>query len=155
MAHGGPKQWWALIQCWRGTQNKPIYSLHHALKQIIHRPKILCKIMAFKRVLKQVQYGGLKQYWARNEIRKWAQKNDLFSFGRSSKQQACMAKKWYKNEPKKGGNGTYPWRQVFGCFLAWEVMPPSCWKAPQAAGNGVVGVVLGGDEEKRCRTWLF
>ncbi|KAF5940192.1 hypothetical protein HYC85_021359 [Camellia sinensis] len=27
-------------------------------------------------------------------------------------------------------------------------MPPSCWKAPQAAGNGVVVVMLGGDEEK-------
>ena len=34
-------------------------------------------------------------------------------------------------------------------------MPPSCWKAPQAAGNGVVVVVLGGDEEMRCRTWMF
>ena len=38
---------WAKIR--RGAQIKPLYSLHHAPKQIIHRPKILCKIMAYKK----------------------------------------------------------------------------------------------------------
>ena len=42
---------------------------------------------------------------------------------------------------------TYPCRQVLGCLLLEEWMPSSCWKAPLAAGNGVVVVVLDDDEE--------
>ena len=40
---------WRSQTVMRRAQNKPIYSLHHAPKQITHRPKILSKIMAFKR----------------------------------------------------------------------------------------------------------
>ena len=35
------------------------------------------------------------------------------------------------------------------------MVPPSCWKAPQAAGNGVVVVMLGGDEEKVVELGCF
>ena len=42
---------------------------------------------------------------------------------------------------------TYPCRQVLGCLLLEEWMPSSCWKAPLAAGNRVVVVMLGSNEE--------
>ena len=104
VAHGVSKQWWALLQCWIRAQNKPIYSLHHAPKQITHRPKILCKIMAYKGVMKQVQNGGPKQGKALNERWNRAQKNSTFSFGQSSKQQAKGAKKTCKNALERGRN---------------------------------------------------
>ncbi|GMQ01730.1 hypothetical protein CsSME_00048272 [Camellia sinensis var. sinensis] len=34
-------------------------------------------------------------------------------------------------------------------------MPPSCWKASQVAGNGVVVVMLGSDEGMVQGTWML
>ena len=60
--------------------------------------------MAYKGILKQVQDGGPKQGKTLNETWNIAQKNDIFSFGRRSKQQENRAKQWYKIRPKERGN---------------------------------------------------
>ena len=60
--------------------------------------------MAYKEVMKQVQDGGPKQGKTLNETEKLAQKNDISSYGRSSKQQAKGAKKTCKNELERGRN---------------------------------------------------
>ena len=135
VAYGAWKQGWALLQCWRGPQNKHNISSWDAPIQITHRPNIQCKIKAYKRILKEVQDGGLKQSWALEQTSRIAQKRTTFSIGRSSKQWENRLKKWGKKMVQKREFEPYPWRPHFCYLLAWGKLllslwrtSPCCWK---------------------------